>query len=148
MTVFDGHSEEERKDAQRHSGSVYGNSSEDLQPTPAEVLGGEPEERSANTDRSSVPLELWQAEGRPHSGEVSETLSELGVPFVARQAPAELKDRDEMERAVGTRETPAVRLADGTVLDGDPEAIVAALRDHFAHAEDAGAQRHKPREKA
>ena len=51
-------------------------------------------------------MELWQAEWCPHSHKVREKLTERQLDFVARQVPKEPEDRDEMDRAVGTREIP------------------------------------------
>lgn len=92
---------------------------------------------------ASLP-EVWQTEWCPHSARVRETLTELGVEFVARQVPAEREDRAEMDDVVGTREIPAVRLPDGTTLTGDTDAIIDSLRSRYP--EPAGAEEH--REKA
>jgi glutaredoxin len=96
---------------------------------------------------SEMP-EVWQAEWCPHSREVRQALTELGVDFVARQAAAESDDRDEMARAVGSREIPVVRLPDGTLLDGDSDDIVAALRQRYPQPAGAAAHRGKAAEKA
>jgi glutaredoxin len=92
--------------------------------------------------------EVWQTEWCPHSQKVREALTELGVAFVARQVPADQEDRDELERELGTREIPAVRLADGTTLTGDDHEIIAALRSRFAEPAGAEEHREKAREKA
>ena len=93
-------------------------------------------------------LEVWQAEWCPHSHEVRAVLTELMIDFVAHQVPAESDDRDAMAQAVGSRAIPVVRLPDGTLLDGDADAIVTALRErHPAPAEAAG-HRQKAAEKA
>jgi glutathione S-transferase len=92
--------------------------------------------------------EVWQAEWCPHSREVREALTELGVEFVARQVPAEKDKRDELEAAVGNREIPAVKLPDGTVLAGDSEDIVAALRSRYPEPAGADDHREKAAEKA
>ncbi len=62
-------------------------------------------------DKGALP-EVSQPEWCPRSHQVRQALTELGVSFVARQVPADPDERGEMERAVGTREIPAVRLAD------------------------------------
>ena len=86
-------------------------------------------------------IELWQAEWCPHSAKVRQRLTELGVPFVARQVPAERDERDAMEEQVGTRKIPVVVLDDGTVLDGDDHEIVAALDERFSEPDGAEAHR-------
>lgn len=90
--------------------------------------------------------EVWQAEWCPHSSEVRSALTELGVSFVARQVAAERDDRDAMESEVGSREIPVVRLADGTVLDGDSHEIAAALRERYEEPPGAEQHRQKARE--
>jgi glutaredoxin len=92
--------------------------------------------------------DLWQAEWCPHSHEVRAVLTELAVPFVARQVPADPDDRDEMQQAVGSREIPVVRLPDDTLLDGDADDIVAALRQRYPEPAGAAAHRQKAAEKA
>ena len=96
----------------------------------------------------SEMLELWQAEWCPHSHDVRQVLTELGVAFVARQVAAESEDRDAMQQAVGSREIPVVRLPDGTLLDGDSDEIVAALRGRYAEPAGAAAHRGKAAEHA
>ena len=91
--------------------------------------------------------ELWQAEWCPHSHDVRALLTELAVSYVARQVAADPGDRDEMQREVGSREIPVVRLPDGTLLDGDAEEIVAALRERYAEPAGAAAHRRKAAEK-
>jgi glutaredoxin len=92
--------------------------------------------------------EVWQAEWCPHSQKVREALTELAVAFVARQVPADADDRDEMHAAVGSREIPVVRLPDDTLLDGEADDIVAALRDRYAEPAEAAEHRQKAAEKA
>ena len=96
---------------------------------------------------SEMP-EVWQSEWCPHSNKVREALTELGVDFVARQVPADPDARDEMQQAVGSREIPVVRLPDDTLLDGDDDEIVAALRARYSEAADAAEHRQKAAEKA
>jgi glutathione S-transferase len=96
---------------------------------------------------SGLP-DVWQAEWCPHSRKVRSALTELGIAFVARQVPADPDDRDDLEREVGSREIPVVRLADGTVLDGDDHEIVAALRERFDEPPGAEQHREKAREKS
>ena len=92
--------------------------------------------------------EVWQAEWCPHSHKVRAVLTELAVSFVARQVPADPDDRDAMQQAVGSREIPVVRLPDDTLLDGDADDIVAALRERYAEPAEASAHRQKAAEKA
>jgi glutaredoxin len=68
-------------------------------------------------------MELWQAEWCPHSRKVREKLTDLQVDFVARQVPKEPEDRDEMQRAVGTREIPVLVTDDGRTLEGEEEIL-------------------------
>lgn len=72
-------------------------------------------------------IELYQAEWCPYSHDVRQRLTELGLDFVAHQVEPEPGQRDAMEAAVGSRVIPVLVLDDGTVLDGDAEAIVAEL---------------------
>ena len=90
--------------------------------------------------------EVWQAEWCPYSSEVRMVLTELGIAFVARQVAASRDERDAMESEVGSREIPVVRLADGTILDGDAHEIVAGLRARFE--EPPGAEQHRRQARA
>jgi glutaredoxin len=96
---------------------------------------------------SELP-EVWQAEWCPHSHEVRELLTERGIAFIAHQVPADPDERDAMQRAVGSREIPVVRLPDGTLLDGEADDIVAALRHRYPEPAGAAAHRAKAAEKA
>ena len=90
-------------------------------------------------------LELYQAEWCPHSHNVRQRLSELGLDFVARQVEAEPGDRSELERLAGTTEIP-VLVADGKVIT-EEDAIIAFLEARHAEREDAPAHRRKSSEK-
>jgi glutaredoxin len=68
-------------------------------------------------------MELWQAEWCEHSHAVREKLTEKQIDFVARQVPKEQDDRDEMERAVGTREIPVLVTDEGRTLAGEDEIL-------------------------
>jgi glutaredoxin len=68
-------------------------------------------------------MELWQAEWCPHSHKVREKLTEKQIDFVARQVPREQRERDEMERAVGTREIPVLVTDEGRQLEGEDEIL-------------------------
>jgi glutathione S-transferase len=72
-------------------------------------------------------IELYQAEWCPFSHQVRQRLTELGVPFVARQVEPEPHERDAMHEAVGEREIPVLVLEDGTVLGGDTDEILDLL---------------------
>jgi glutaredoxin len=68
-------------------------------------------------------VELWQAEWCPHSHKVREKLTERQLDFVARQVPKEPEERDEMARAVGTREIPVLVTDEGRMLCGEEEIL-------------------------
>jgi glutathione S-transferase len=75
--------------------------------------------------------ELYQAEWCPYSGRVRQRLTELGVPFIARQVPAESADRDELRDRTGSDEIPALVREDGTVISGNTERIIADLNHRY-----------------
>jgi glutaredoxin len=50
-------------------------------------------------------------------------LTERQLDFVARQVPKEPDERDEMARAVGTREIPVLVTDDGRMLHGEEEIL-------------------------
>ena len=75
-------------------------------------------------------MELYQAEWCPHSHRVRQRLTELGQNWHAHQVAADREDRDEMERAVGTREIPTLVTDDGETLTGT-EAILPFLDKTF-----------------
>ena len=88
-------------------------------------------------------LTLWQAEWCPYSSRVRQTLTELGVDFVARQVPAEREDRDTMRQETGGKDSiPLLVLEDGTQLDDWREAI-RWLREHHPERPDEAAHRRK-----
>jgi glutathione S-transferase len=82
-------------------------------------------------------LELYQAEWCPFSHLVRERLTELGLPFVARQVPADRAERDELERVAGTRSIPVLITEEGEALSGDAREIVAWLSARYPEAPDA-----------
>lgn len=91
------------------------------------------------TWQAVLVLELWQAEWCPFSHRVRQRLTELGLPFVARQVPVARGERKAMEQATGTRSIPA--LVDGeTVLQG-----VDAILAHLGPARGAEAAAHARR---
>jgi glutathione S-transferase len=89
-------------------------------------------------------MELYQAEWCPHSHKVRQRLTELGVEVLLRQVPAEQEDRDELERATGGREIPALVADDGSVLSGEEE-ILPWLGKRFEERPDAPRHRAKAR---
>jgi glutaredoxin 3 len=86
-------------------------------------------------------MELYQAEWCPHSHRVRQRLTELGVDFVARQVPADPKERKEIERLAGTNEIPVLVLDDGWPICGDDQ-ILEHL-DRFPERHDADEHRAK-----
>ncbi len=76
-------------------------------------------------------IEVYQAEWCPYSHMVRQRLTELGVPFVARQVEPSPPQRNAMKEAVDSVIIPVVVLQDGTVLNGDAEEIVAELNRRF-----------------
>lgn len=84
-------------------------------------------------------LELWQAEWCPYSHRVRLRLTELGVPFVARQVPLDRAARDDMERATRIRSIPTL-VDGGTVVHG-ADAILAHLEVAYGPALAAGRHR-------
>jgi glutathione S-transferase len=87
--------------------------------------------------------ELFQAEWCPHSRRVRQRLTELGVPFVARQVPADPADRDELRSRTGSNEIPALLVEDGTVINTDADEIIAYLDARYSERPDA--ERHRER---
>ena len=93
-------------------------------------------------------LELYQAEWCPHSRKVRMRLTELGVPFVARQVPVERAEREEMRRATGSDEIPALVAEDGTPVTGHDHELVAWLDAHYPEPPEAEVHRRKAEEEA
>lgn len=93
-------------------------------------------------------LELYQAEWCPYSHQVRQTLTELGLDFVARQVPADKAQRDEMRERTGTDSIPVLVRDDGTVLDGESDEIIAWLTDHYEARADAGQHRERRQSEA
>ena len=71
-------------------------------------------------------LELFQTEWCRGSQHVRQRLTELGLDFVARQVPADVEERDELEFHTAQRAVPALLFDDGSVLVGS-ERILAYL---------------------
>jgi glutaredoxin len=68
-------------------------------------------------------MELYQAEWCPHSHKVRERLTEIQQDFIARQVPAEEDERDDLERATGQREIPALVTDSGDVVCGEDDIL-------------------------
>jgi glutathione S-transferase len=88
-------------------------------------------------------MELYQAEWCPHSHQVRQRLTELGLDFVARQVAAEPPDRDALEAAAGTNEIPVLVTDDGETLKGEDE--ILPYLERFEERPDAGRHRAKAR---
>ncbi|MCW3021636.1 MAG: hypothetical protein JWR30_958 [Conexibacter sp.] len=77
-------------------------------------------------------IELYQAEWCPFSHQIRQRLTELGVPFIARQVEPEPHERDAMAAATGGgRVIPVLILDDGTVVGGDTDEILDVLDRHY-----------------
>ena len=87
-------------------------------------------------------LTLWQAEWCPYSSRVRQTLTELGVDFVARQVDADKEDRDAMRAETGKDAIPLLVVDDGTQIDDWHEAI-RWLREHHGERSDQAEHRRK-----
>lgn len=87
-------------------------------------------------------LTLYQAEWCPHSSRVRQTLTELGLDFVARQVPADPQERDEMRADVGTNEIPVLVPDGGKPIAGERD-ILRYLRDEYEPRPDAKRHREK-----
>jgi glutathione S-transferase len=81
-------------------------------------------------------VELYQAEWCPHSHNVRQRLTELGIDFVARQVPADPDERPEI---------PVLVTDDGERIEGEDE--ILAYLDRFAEPTDAGEHKAKSEEK-
>ena len=89
-------------------------------------------------------MELYQAEWCRHSHRVRQRLTELGLDFTARQVPADLDDRTDMQERVGTTEIPVLVGDDGAPICGD-EAILEYL-GRYHECGDADEHRAKSQE--
>ena len=86
-------------------------------------------------------LELWQAEWCPYSHRVRLRLTELGIPFVARQVRVDPDLREDLEASTGLRSIPT--LVDGDTVVSGTDAILAHLDARFEEPAEAHAQRAK-----
>ncbi len=91
--------------------------------------------------------ELYQTEWCPFSHKVRQRMTELGLPFMARQVEPQPAQREAMYAAVGSQIIPVLVLDDGTVLDGDADEIVAELGRRFEGNEHS-AEHHERRVEA
>ncbi len=91
-------------------------------------------------------LELYQAEWCPFSHLVRERLTELGLPFIARQVEPDPAERSEMQEATGSNVIPVLVTEDGTPLTGDAREIVEWLSANYGEPPDAA--RHAARNAA
>lgn len=92
--------------------------------------------------QESRPLvELWQAEWCPYSHRVRLRLTELGIPFVARQVRVDPDLREALEASTGLRSIPT--LVDGDAVVSGADAILAHLDATFEEPDEAHAQRAK-----
>ena len=82
-------------------------------------------------------LELYQAEWCPFSHLVRQRLTELGLPFVARQVEPDPGERAEMQQATGSNVIPVLVTDDGTALTGDARDIVLWLSANYPEPPDA-----------
>ncbi len=92
-------------------------------------------------------IELYQAEWCPHSRKVRQRLTELGVDFIARQVPAEPRDREAMKKRTGEDETPVLVAETEEVVAGEEE-ILEYVSKRFNEAGDAAGHREKALDKA
>ena len=88
-------------------------------------------------------MELYQAEWCPHSHNVRQRLTELGMDFTARQVAAEPGDRDDLKRVSGTNEIPVLVTDDGEAFSG--EAAILGFLEQFDERPDARRHRAKAR---
>jgi glutathione S-transferase len=91
-------------------------------------------------------MELYQAEWCPHSRKVRQRLTELELDVTLRQVQAEPDDRQDLERATGQREIPALVADDGGILVGEEE--ILPWLDRFEEPRDARRHRAKARAEA
>lgn len=89
-------------------------------------------------------MELWQAEWCPHSHRVRLRLTELGIPYVARQVPVDRDERLLLEEETGIRSIPT--LVDGDAIVSGADAILEHLNAQYEEPATAGAHRAMMRE--
>ncbi len=89
-------------------------------------------------------MQLFQAEWCPHSHNVRQRLTELGLDFTARQVAADPDERGELEQVAGTTEIPVLVPDGGGPVCGEEEILVYLER--FDERPDA--DRHRARARA
>jgi glutaredoxin 3 len=89
-------------------------------------------------------LTLYQAEWCPYSSRVRQRLTELMLPFAARQVEPDEADRDELRRVSGADSIPVLVTESGEAI-GDADAIVAWLDANYAEPPQAGRHRAQAR---
>ena len=89
-------------------------------------------------------LTLYQAEWCPYSSRVRMRLTELALPFVARQVEPEPDEREEMRRSTGNDSIPVLVTDAGEAIQG-ADAIVAWLNEHYDDPPTARRQRAQAR---
>ena len=70
---------------------------------------------------------LYQAEWCPYSSAVREAMTEVGLPFVARQVPPWPEQRADLLERTGTDQIPVLETQNGELYRGAKE-IIAYLR--------------------
>ena len=89
-------------------------------------------------------LTLYQAEWCPHSHRVRQRLTELMLPFAARQVEPRQEDRAELRRVSGDGSIPVLVTESGTAIGGADE-IVAWLDANYAEPDEARGHRAQAR---
>jgi len=89
-------------------------------------------------------LTLYQAEWCPYSSRVRMRLTELALPFVARQVEPEPDEREEMRRSTGNDSIPVLVTDAGEAIQG-ADAIVGWLNEHYDDPPTARRQRAQAR---
>jgi glutaredoxin len=98
----------------------------------------------ADSDRKATRMiELYQAEWCPDSHKVRQRLTELGVPFIARQVAVDRGERTELRERTGEEGIPTLVLEDGSVVGGEAEEIIARLDSLYTEGPGAAAHRAK-----
>ena len=90
-------------------------------------------------------LTLYQAEWCPYSARVRMRLTELGLPFVAKQVEPRQEDRDELRAVSGGDSIPTLVTEGGDAIDG-ADAILAWL--NARHVDPPTAQGHRAQARA
>jgi glutathione S-transferase len=93
----------------------------------------------------TLVLTLYQAEWCPYSARVRMRLTELGLPFVAKQVEPEKEDRDELRAVSGGDSIPTLVAEGGDAVAGDDE-IVAWLNARWPEPDTASGHKAQARE--